>query len=284
MISCNLLVRITRAIKEAVFPSRCLVCRSFFHSAEARTACLPGKGFKDESLLICQESAFHRLMSPFMCPSCSTGFLPVESPTCLVCGIMFKSREVEDHVCGGCLKHPKRFRIARAPGVYDQSLMAAIHSLKYKEKIWLARPLGLLLFSAFISLWDRESIDIILPVPLHIKRFRMRGFNQAFLLIKDWICIAEDLNVELPYMQVDRDILVRRRWTAPQTGLNLKKRMTNIKNAFGVSNSARIKEKRILLVDDVYTTGITVNECAKALLHGGAKSVDVLTLARTMYM
>ena len=140
----------------------------------------------------------------------------------------------------------------------------------------------MLLFSAFINFWGINSIDIIVPVPLHIKRFRKRGFNQAYLLVRDWKQIAENLNIGLSNIRIDTDVLTRSRWTDPQTGLDRKKRMTNIKNAFSVRDETIIKNKRILLVDDVYTTGATVNECAKALLRCNAEYVDVLTLARAM--
>jgi ComF family protein len=201
---------------------------------------------------------------------------------CSECGVVFKSREGEDHVCGECLDSPKRFGIARSPGIYEQTLMAAIHGFKYRGKIQLARPFGMLLFTAFISFWEKNSVDLIIPVPLHVKKFRMRGFNPSFLLVRDWATIAAMLNDELPDIPVARDVLERRRWTEPQTGLGRKKRLTNVKNAFSVNDHSIIAGKRILLVDDVFTTGATANECAKVLLKGGAEHVDVLTLARAM--
>lgn len=140
----------------------------------------------------------------------------------------------------------------------------------------------MLLFSAFINFWGINSIDIIVPVPLHIKRFRKRGFNQAYLLVRDWKQIAENLNLGLSNIRIDTNVLIKSRRTDPQTGLDRKKRMTNIKNAFSIRDQAIIKNKRILLVDDVYTTGATANECAKALLRGNAEYVDVLTLARAV--
>jgi ComF family protein len=126
------------------------------------------------------------------------------------------------------------------------------------------------------------NIDLIIPVPLHLKKLRIRGFNPSFLLVKDWICIAKFLNVKLPDIPVNSNVLVRGRWTKPQTGLGRKERLENIKNAFNINDGSKITGKRILLVDDVYTTGATVNECAKVLLKGGAKNVDVLTLARAI--
>jgi ComF family protein len=160
--------------------------------------------------------------------------------------------------------------------------MAAIHRLKYKGKIQLARPFGMLLYTAFVSYWEENSVDLIIPVPLHVKKFRMRGFNPSFLLVRDWASIAAMLNDKLNVIPVSRDVLERRRWTEPQTGLGRKKRLTNVKNAFSINDLSKISGKKILLVDDVYTTGATVNECAKVLINGGAEHVDVLTLARAM--
>jgi ComF family protein len=298
----NMLIHIAKAYKKALFPTRCLVCGSFFHSNEHNICDVkPGPTDADRSNLV-QEfikkivstsvhdnyyldnipKVFDKLMAPFLCPICSSGFLLVESPKCSRCGMMFKSRQGEDHICGECLDSPKRFQMARSAGIYKDTLMAVIHCFKYKGKIQLSRPLGTLLFAAFGSFWDKMNIDLIVPVPLHSKKLRMRGFNTSFLLVKDWVGIAKFLNVRLPVIPVDTNVLARRRWTEPQTGLGRKERSANIKNAFNMSDGSKISGKRILIVDDVYTTGATVNECAKVLLKGGAGRVDVLTLARAM--
>lgn len=172
--------------------------------------------------------------------------------------------------------------MARSLGVYDQTLMKLILRLKYRGKIVLARPLGRLLLSAFIQLWDINSIDIAVPVPLHIVKFRKRGFNQAFLLIKDWPAIANDLNLWPRTVKIEKHLIIRHKATSPQTALGRGNRIKNIKNAFKVNRPSDIKDKRILLVDDVYTTGATAVECSKVLMRGGAKCVDVLTLARAI--
>jgi ComF family protein len=297
-----MLIHIAKAYKKALFPTRCLVCGSFFHSNEHNICDVkPGPTDADRSNLV-QEfikkivstsvhdnyyldnipKVFDKLMAPFLCPICSSGFLLVESPKCSRCGMMFKSRQGEDHICGECLDSPKRFQMARSAGIYKDTLMAVIHCFKYKGKIQLSRPLGTLLFAAFGSFWDKMNIDLIVPVPLHSKKLRMRGFNASLLLVKDWVGIAKFLNVRLPVIPVDTNVLARRRWTEPQTGLGRKERSANIKNAFNMSDGSKISGKRILIVDDVYTTGATVNECAKVLLKGGAGRVDVLTLARAM--
>jgi ComF family protein len=172
--------------------------------------------------------------------------------------------------------------MARSAGVYDNVLMAAIHCLKYKEKIQLARPLGVLLFMAFCRYWNMANLNLIVPVPLHKRKLSSRGFNPSFFLVNEWALIVKSLNRALPAIPVAVDILVRKRWTESQTGLGRKERLQNIKNAFDVSDSSKVKRKNILLVDDVYTTGATANECAKVLMRAGAASVDVLTLARAM--
>ena len=298
----NMLIHIAKAFKQALFPTRCLVCRSFFHSEQHNICDLKPGATDADSSNIAQKfiekidltsahdnyylgnipKVFDKLMAPFLCPTCTSGFLPVESPKCSRCGMMFKSRQGEDHLCGECLDSPKRFQTARSAGIYKYPLMAVIHCFKYKGKIQLARPLGTLLFTAFISFWDKMNIDLIVPVPLHSKKLRMRGFNPSFLLVKDWVRIAKFLNVRLSDIPVDINVLARRRWTEPQTGLGREERLANIKNAFNISHGSKITGKRILLVDDVYTTGATVNECAKVLLKGGAGHVDVLTLARAV--
>ena len=302
----SMCVRVTEAMKEAFFPTRCLVCGSFFRNSGQEHSSLKTflqilssweqdfsglAGFFQktdltkeyvEERLGTDAKIFMALMSPFICANCSGTFMAVESPICSTCGVVFKSREGEDHDCGECLDAPKRFRIARSAGVYDKVLMAAIHCLKYKEKIQLARPLGVLLFMAFCRYCNKGNINLIVPIPLHKRKLRSRGFNTSFLFVKEWVFITKVLNEALPVIPVAGDILVRKRWTEPQTGLGRKERLQNIKNAFGVSDSSKVKGKKILLVDDVYTTGATVNECAKVLMRAGAASVDVLTLARAM--
>jgi len=298
--------RVIEAMKEAFFPTCCLVCGSFFRNSrqenrnlktliEILSAWEKGffglKGFFQKTDLTkehVEESLgtdlkiFMALMSPFICANCSGTYMAVESPICSTCGAVFESREGDDRDCGECLNAPKRFKIARSAGVYDKVLMAAIHCLKYKEKIQLARPLGVLLFMAFRRYWNKENVNLIVPVPLHKRKFRSRGFNTSFLFVREWAFITKALNGSLSVVPVAEDMLIRKRWTEPQTGLGRKERLQNIKNAFDVRDSSKIKRKKILLVDDVYTTGATVNECAKVLMRAGAASVDVLTLARAM--
>ncbi len=262
---------IIKIFADALFPGKCLTCGTWINDKH------------NIFLTADQEKSLPENMKIrfFLCELCLNTFIQVKPPFCLKCGIMFKSHEADSHICGKCLKAPGRFSVVRAFGVYDKTLMMAIHYLKYKGKIQLARPLGLLLFLTFIKFWQNENIDLILPVPLHKKRLKNRGFNQGFLLVRHWPKIAKLLNIEYFHPEIKRDLLARNRWTTPQTKLKRKERIENIKGAFTLSRLSSIKNKNILLVDDVFTTGATVDECAKVLLQGGAANVDVLVLAQT---
>ncbi len=267
--------RVVNAIKDVVFPSRCFVCRSFFHHPVSA-------GIQSEAKCHADHFRFVDLMPSFLCQSCLNDFSRVEPPICSQCGMVFTSREGDNHECGECITSPKHFTIARAAGVYDQSLMALIHQLKYKGKIQLAKPLGRLLFAALMHFWDHAGIDVIVPVPLHKKRLRTRGFNQAYLLIKDWEDISSMLHPGRGSASIEKDVLIREKHTKPQTGLNRKERVKNIRNAFAVIHPEKVMRKRVLIVDDVYTTGATTNECARVLMKHGAIRADVLTLARAI--
>ncbi|MBW1960470.1 MAG: ComF family protein [Deltaproteobacteria bacterium] len=217
------------------------------------------------------------LLIPFVCADCMKGLLPVRSPMCTRCAAVYHSEEGEDHLCEACIKADGSFRLARALGRYEATLMTLVHRFKYEGKIQLAKPLGRALFSVYNRFWQKERIDMILPVPLHPTRFRSRGFNQSYLLVKNWVKFS-DTGFSVP--PVIKHILVRIRSTAPQTGLSRKERGANIRGAFSITDAQAIAEKNILLVDDVFTTGATVEECARVLLASGAQGVDVLTLAR----
>jgi ComF family protein len=166
--------------------------------------------------------------------------------------------------------------------IYEQVLTGIIHRFKYKGKIQLAGPLAELLLTAFSLFWGDDSIDLILPVPLHLKKIRKRGFNQAYLLVRSWKYLAGQQRFRRSNVSIERNLLVRTAATAPQSALGRAKRAVNVKNAFELDGRDKIKDQRILLVDDVYTTGSTVNECARLLLNCGARHVDVLTLARAV--
>ena len=279
----KILRSLVAAVVEAVFPAKCLACGCFIHPQDEvfrqDFSIHPYSGrCKDWRV----DGFIHHLMQPYLCADCTRKVTVIKSPFCLACGFIIKSKEADDRLCGDCITSPKRFRVARAPVVYDEAFMNLVLNLKYHGKIQLAKPLGKLLLVAFLQHWDADDIDIVIPVPLFKKRFKQRGFNQAFILIKNWVDFAKELSADLTSLHIERQALMRIRPTATQTGLGRKERMNNIRNAFSVPESHKITGKRVLLVDDVYTTGATVDECSRVLINHGAACVDVLTLARAM--
>ena len=279
----DLLHKIYRIFSQAVFPPKCLVCTRFFQLPACDIKMVPEAVDNNASACFPSlQSQVNRLLSRYLCSACMRGLILIESPICVCCGLPFKSRQGTDHLCGGCITEPKYFKIARAPLIYEQVLTRVIHRFKYNGKIQLADPLAELLLATFRMFWNKKCVDLILPVPLHLKKLRKRGFNQAYLLVRNWRTLAGQYYHDPTEFQIERDLLIRSLPTAPQSALGRAKRAANIKNAFELKNAEQIKDKHILLIDDLYTTGATVNECARLLLKYGVRQVDVLTLARAV--
>ena len=255
--------RLLQALAGAVFPPQCLSCGRLFRQ-ERFHAVAHGPASVD----------FPGCMALYFCPTCRYDWRPVASPLCRRCGVVFESRAGDDHLCGRCLERAGHYTMARAAGIYAGSLKIAIHQLKFKAATHLARPLGGWLEGVCREYWAPGEIDLIAPVPLHRRRFRRRGFNQAFLLVRHW--------QPPPGCEIDRELLVRTRPTVPQRGLTREQRRRNIKNAFAVRRRGGSAGRHVLLVDDVFTTGSTAEACARALIRDGARRVDVLTLARAL--
>jgi ComF family protein len=209
---------------------------------------------------------------PGVCPLCLSQMKYIASPLCNRCGKPFHSEIVTDHLCGECLTRKKYLGCARSVGYYDGVLRKAIHLLKYKLKSNLAVPLGNIMANQMHSFFSATEYHLILPVPLHPRRLRERGFNQALALAR---VIGKKYRINL-----DNYNLTRHRETKPQVGLSQHARKNNVKDAFSLLKRDRIIDKNVLLVDDVYTSGNTVEECAKVLVRAGAHKADVLTLAR----
>ncbi len=232
-----------------------------------------------------QAVTFEQWMHRFLCDICAQAFQAVRSPLCPQCGQPFASSHGPDHVCGQCQEHPFRFSAARAAGLYEGGLRTAIQQLKYQGRDALAQPLGSFLWQTLRHHWDPAQIDRVIPVPLHPRRLRQRGFNQAALLVREWPRLAKRQGYQVPPDWIDRRTLRRERPTQPQTGLKREERVTNLRRAFQVNprkSGPGVKHLRVLLVDDVMTTGTTADACAQTLLAAGAAEVRVLTLARAV--
>ena len=245
-----------------------------------RSSSIPGScGYEtDRSAAV---DLFGELLGPYLCPRCIDAYMPVESPVCTCCGKVFATRHGEDHLCASCLRQKKIFHRSRSAGIYKGPLLTLIHQLKYHGRSELAGPLGELLYHTYCKHWKAGDIDWIVPVPLHPRKRRRRGFNQAHLMVARWprYLQEEDNDNRVNLMT---NILQRVRFTASQTGLERKQRQRNIKGAFKIKAGENLQKGSILLIDDVFTTGATVTECARVLLAGGAGRVDVLTLARAI--
>lgn len=214
------------------------------------------------------------------CLACQKKIRTVSHPLCTKCGRPFLDASGDDHLCGTCLVRSPHFVSARAWACYPvgenegQPLREVVQRFKYGRKVSLGKPLGRLMASSHSEFFTGCSLDLIIPVPLHQKRLRWRGFNQAVIL-------AREVS-RLWHVPMDPLILLRARETPPQTQLDEEERRKNVRGAFSLNPEKSVQGKSLLLVDDVYTSGATVNECSRTLIRAGAKEVHVLTLARTV--
>jgi ComF family protein len=207
-----------------------------------------------------------------LCSRCDAAISRIASPICPVCGESFAGAG-PDHLCRRCTARTPHFDRARAPALYRHGsaspLIETLYRFKYGRDVTLAPVLGRFLADHCPLPIDHE---VVVPVPLDIARMRWRGFNQAVMLGRA-LALAAGRPLA-PYA------LERRRVTAPQVGLGDAERRRNVAGAFAVRDATPIRGRSVLLVDDVMTTGATVDECARILRRGGAARIDVLVLAR----
>lgn len=264
---------------EALFPGICCCCGLIFR-LPSPTHHRPAQVINGR--LQSGRDLFGYLLGRHLCEACVDQFQEIQSPLCLRCGEPFASPHGPDHVCGQCQRHPPHFRAARAAGLYTTVLRAVIREYKYKGWSQLFQPLGGLLWITLLKHWDPDQFDRVVPVPLHPRRMRVRGFNQAYLLVRQWPQLAAEYGMDVAHDWVAPRLLFRRRATTPQTGLTKVQRQANLRQAFGITDPEAVRGMQILLVDDVLTTGATVNACARVLMQSGATRVSVLNLARAV--
>lgn len=236
--------RAGRVTLDALLPPQCLGCRSAVDA--------PGQ----------------------LCATCWNGVSFIAPPHCACCGVPFDLDPGPGALCAACIAEPPDFARARAVFRYDDASKGLVLRFKHGDRTdaapafgrWLARAAGPLL----------DQADLIAPVPLHRWRLLKRRYNQAALL-------ALELG-RLSGRPVLPDLVVRRRATPSQGHLTRAERTRNVRGAFAVRprHAAALAGRRVLLVDDVFTTGATVAAVARALRRGGAATVDVVTLARVV--
>lgn len=198
----------------------------------------------------------------------------VDGPCCARCGLPFELDVGEEALCGGCIAAPPSFARARSALRYDDASRKLILAFKHGDRLEGVRLFGRWLAQAGAKL--TSDADLIAPVPLHRWRLFLRLYNQSAVL-------ARALG-EAAGKPVVPDLLSRVRWTPSQAGRNARQRRANVRRAFVVPEARRasVEGARILLIDDVFTTGATVDACAETLLEHGARAIDVLTLARVV--
>ncbi len=208
-----------------------------------------------------------------VCWDCHSALHLLAPPFCFRCGEPVHGQVDHDYVCHVCSRRPPRYRQARAAIHYNESGKNLITRFKYSHALWLENWLAGLLTAALEARFADRTFDTICPVPLHPVKQRERGYNQSVLL-------ASALSRRAGIPLTPGGALRRIRRTPSQTRLTAGQRMANVRGAFAVTRPAVFAGKRVLLVDDVMTTGATVGTCARVLLTHGAVSVDVLTVAR----
>jgi len=205
-----------------------------------------------------------------VCPACWQAIERFTPPLCEVCGdprLSWRTSAVEFNTCPRCRAGHHLVSHGRAIGEYDGSLRAIIHALKYDGHRSIARPLARLMVASGAGVL--QNADLAVPVPLHRAKRRARGFNQAAEIAK---------HLTIPVV----DALKRTRATISQTDLPAGARHANVRNAFALRRRVEVTGRVIVLVDDVCTTGATLEACARVLVDAGASEVRALTAARVV--
>jgi len=207
-----------------------------------------------------------------LCTDCRRKVRYLSSPLCERCGSLFLSATGEDHICGDCIRNPPPFSLVRSVCLYAPPVNNLLHGLKYRADRTTLSALSQI--TAPFDFTPFSSVDLIVPVPLFVKKLRQRGLNQSLLLA----CLFFPENKDA----IDSKVIARVRDTLPQTSLDGRRRRKNLHAAFAVSTEKDIRGKRICIVDDVFTTGTTIRECSRVLMKAGAVEVRAVTMARVV--
>ena len=242
-------------------------------------AVVEAKGWFDAALSffypeVCQYCEEERATADegFVGPNCQQEVKLIQRPFCERCGLPFYGAISSAFQCSNCRDLELHFSRARAVASAEGMLLEVIHKYKYDRALWFEPFLAGLLVSNAVADLQREQWDMIVPVPLHKVKHREREFNQAERLA---LRLSEATQIPLQCR-----VLERVQPTRTQTRLSRRERQENVRKAFALFAGTRLNGERIVLVDDVFTTGATTSACAKVLRDGGASEVCVWALAR----
>jgi len=206
----------------------------------------------------------------YLCSSCRRRLVLAQEPHCVTCGYPFFGAVDENVGCLHCEELDPLFREGRTAGLLQGPLRRLVHALKYEGAVHLVRDVEALV-RRHPHFRDFLAGAVLIPVPLHPRKQRERGFNQAHLLAEAFAAVVNDAVV--------KSLMKRVIDTPTQTRFDREQRQTNLKNAFALADDGGIQtDLRYVLVDDVFTTGATLNACAKVLRHAGLTAIDVATL------
>lgn len=237
-------MKILRSLLDLILPPRCISC---------------GKIVSEENGL---------------CPECFSRITFISKPYCRRCGLPFADSVPADKnmLCPECLKAKKSLiGMSRSAVKYDEHSKNTILALKFMDKTENAA-----IFAKWLKIAGKDifesGADLLVPVPLHYRRLVARRYNQSALL-------AAELS-KLTGLEISCSSLVKHKPTKPQASVSGEERIKNVKGVFSVKNPDAVRGRHVVLIDDVYTTGSTVRECAAALHEAGAAEIDALTIAR----
>lgn len=249
-----------RTLGDLWFPARCAVCSRLLDTKADPPAAEPARSPGDGVHMLCE--------------TCRDDLPRVGSSCCSRCGLPLPASGAAPHACGDCLASPPAFDRARSILRYAEPARSAILAYKHSGRRDLGRLfVSLLAMDESLCGDARPPYDVVVPVPLHPWKLWRRGFNQALSL-----AVGLGRRTRLP---VDRDGLRKCRSTPAQSSLPREMRTRNLRRAFRPRRPGLFRGKKILLIDDVMTTGATLDACARALKDAGAERVEGLTVART---
>ena len=248
MVVVSLLSKLFNKIVNFIFPAQCIICKNFIENNDG------------------------------ICFECLNNIDFITNPKCDCCGYPFEiiysdtTDKKKTLLCPNCIKEKPKFHKCVSVVKYNDAAKKIILPFKHADKTNFAKIMGRMM-SATVSPFIDE-VDFIMPVPIHLKRMLKRKYNQSSLLSN---IISKYTKKPVLY-----NVLYRAKFKQSQGHLSTNKRKLNVAGAFDVKNKTKIKGKNILIVDDVFTTGATISECADVLLKNGAKKIFVVTFARVV--